>query len=179
MLIIYCLALIAGVTWPVARAVRLLNGSAVALPGDGSGVVAITPDGRTLYVADRGPVSDESGHTVTPVVAVWDVVCTRAHSRLVSKSPRRISARAAQRANPGLAFPGRANPGLVSPGRANPGLALWPCGAQGHKVLGRVCHKATSNGLVAHRANPVLSLGATRPLPQWPCVTPPERNVVV
>ena len=72
MLIIYCLALIAGVTWSVARAVRLLNGPSVVLPGDGFGAVAITPDGRTLYVADRGPVSDESGHTVTPVVAVWD-----------------------------------------------------------------------------------------------------------
>lgn len=153
-LIIYCLALIAGVTWSVARAVRLLNGPSVVLPGDGFGAVAITPDGCTLYVLNGNYgdiVPDDStvtlvstadgrsskairtgglfGHTsafsfaITPdgrtaYVAQGDVVAIglprlsrltdahagrktsrplalRAHSRLVPKSPRRISARTA------------------------------------------------------------------------------------
>lgn len=66
-LAVYCLALVAAVAWSVTRAVRLLNGPSVILPGDGYAAVAVTPDGRTLYAANAGPGSSDSGHTVTPV----------------------------------------------------------------------------------------------------------------
>jgi DNA-binding beta-propeller fold protein YncE len=63
----YCLALIAAVPWSVTHAIHLLNGPSVTLPGDGYSAVAVAPDGHTLYAANPGPVSDDSGHTVTPV----------------------------------------------------------------------------------------------------------------
>ena len=62
-----CLALIAAVPWTVTRAIHLLNGPSVIVPGAGYSAVAVTPDGRTLYAANWGPDSDGSGHTVTPV----------------------------------------------------------------------------------------------------------------
>src|SRR5690349_6517923 len=66
-LAVYCLALVAAVAWSVTHAVHLLNGPSVILPGDGYAAVAVTPDGRTLYAANPGPDSNDSGHTVTPV----------------------------------------------------------------------------------------------------------------
>jgi len=66
-LAVYGVALVAAVPWSVTRAIHLLNGPPVILPGDGYSAVAVTPDGRTLYAANQGLVSDDSGHTVTPV----------------------------------------------------------------------------------------------------------------
>ena len=40
-----CLALSAVVPWSTARAVRLLHGPSVLVPGDGFSAVAVTPDG--------------------------------------------------------------------------------------------------------------------------------------
>jgi DNA-binding beta-propeller fold protein YncE len=61
-----CLTFVAAGSWTVTRAIHLLSGPSVILPGDGFSAVAVSPDGRTLYAANGGPVLG-IGHTVTPV----------------------------------------------------------------------------------------------------------------
>ena len=61
-----CLTFAAIGSWTVTRAIHLLSGPSVIVPGDGFSAVAVSPDGRTLYAANGGPVRG-IGHTVTPV----------------------------------------------------------------------------------------------------------------
>lgn len=72
-LAVCCLALVAAAAWSVTRAVRLLDGPSVILPGDGYAAVAVTPDGRTLYVAEYDddtviPVNLATGRSGTPII---------------------------------------------------------------------------------------------------------------